>query len=125
MRCFKKSLLLLLENFTGCPLLIFFHFFHGNSFSLIFGRNFHFLKFFDHNVTILYFANRNTAVIAFAKSRSIRGASHQPVFMGSCLTISHTCLLFLPSRRVSPCVLCPLMIGLTHNGGSVDVLLAW
>ena len=54
----------------------------------------------------------------------MRGASHQSVFMGSCLTISHMCLSFLPSRRVSLCVLCPLMIGLMHNGGSVDVLFA-
>ena len=30
--------------------------------------------------------------IASAKPRSVRGASHQPAFMGSCLTISHTCL---------------------------------
>ena len=51
-------------------------------------------------------------------------ASYQSVFMGSCLTISHTYLPFLPSRRVSPCVLCPFMIGLMHNGGSVDVLFA-
>ena len=64
-------------------------------------------------------------LIASAKSQSTRGASHQPVFIGSCLTISHTCLLFLPSRRVSPCVLCPLTIRLMHNGGSVDALFAW
>ena len=31
-----------------------------SSFFFIFGRNFHFLSFFDHNLTILYFANRNT-----------------------------------------------------------------
>ena len=63
-------------------------------------------------------------LIASAKSQSMRGASHQPVFMGSCLTISHMYLPFVPSRRVSPCVLCPLMIGLMHNGGSVDALFA-
>ena len=57
-------------------------------------------------------------LIASAKAQSTRGASHQPVFMG----IRHTCLPFLPSRRVSHCVLCPLMIGLMHNGGTVDVL---
>ena len=34
--------------------------------------------------------------IASAKSQSARGASHQPAYMGSCLTISHTCL---PRRR--------------------------
>ena len=58
-------------------------------------------------------------LIASAKSWNARGASHQPVFMGSCLTISHTCLPCLPSRRVSPCVLYPLMIGLMRNGSSV------
>ena len=30
--------------------------------------------------------------IASAKSQSARGVSQQPAFMGSCLTISHTCL---------------------------------
>ena len=29
---------------------------------------------------------------AEAKSRSVSGASRQPAFMSSCLTISHTCL---------------------------------
>ena len=36
--------------------------------------------------------------IALAKSRNPSGASHQPALMGSCLTISHTCLLCLPGR---------------------------
>ena len=47
-----------------------------------------------------------------AKSWSARGASHQPAFMGNYLTISHTCLPCTPSRCISPCVLCLLMIGL-------------
>ena len=66
-------------------------------------------------------------LIPSAKSRSARGESHQSVFMGSCLAISHTCLPYLPSGRVSPiCVLCPLMIGLMRNDDSVDVFfLAW
>ena len=34
----------------------------------------------------------------------MRGASHQPAFMGSSLTISHTCLSSLPSGSVSACV---------------------
>ena len=38
--------------------------------------------------------------------------SHQPAFMDSCLNTSHTCLPSLPSRSVSPCVLCPPLIGL-------------
>ena len=62
-------------------------------------------------------------LIASAKYQSGRRASHQPVFMGSCLTMSHTYLLCLPRRRVSPCVLCPLMTRLMRNGGSVDVFL--
>ena len=59
--------------------------------------------------------------IALAKSRSARGAFHQPAFKGNCLTISHTSFPYLPSKLVSPCALCPLMIGL--NSGSVDVFL--
>ena len=43
-------------------------------------------------------------LIASAKSRSVRGGSHQTPFMSSCLTISHTCLPCLPSGRVSPSV---------------------
>ena len=31
----------------------------------------------------------NSLWIASAKSWSLRGASHQPAFMGSCLTIGH------------------------------------
>ena len=68
--------------------------------------------------------NLNVVLIASAKSRSARGASHQPVFMGSSLTISHTCLPFLLSGRVSPtCALGALIIGLMRNDGSVDVFL--
>ena len=48
----------------------------------------------------------------------VRRTSHQPAFMGNCLTISHTCLSCLPSRWVSLCLLYPLMIEL--NGGLVD-----
>ena len=33
--------------------------------------------------------------VALSKSRSERGVSHQPAFMGSCLTISHRCLPLL------------------------------
>ena len=63
-------------------------------------------------------------LIASAKSRSARGASHQPVFIFSCLAISNTCLPCLPSGRASPtCVLCPLMVGLIRNDGSVDVFM--
>ena len=52
-------------------------------------------------------------LIALANSRRSRGASHQPTFMRSCLTTSHTCLSCLPSRWVRPCFLCLHMIGLT------------
>ena len=42
----------------------------------------------------------------FAKSRSVKGASHMPAFMGSCLTISHMCLPCLPGGEwASPCVI--------------------
>ena len=59
-------------------------------------------------------------LIASAKSRSVRGASHQPVFIGGSLAISHTYLPCLPSGRIIPtCVLCPLMIGLMRNDGSL------
>ena len=52
-------------------------------------------------------------LIALANSWRSRGASHQPTFMCSCLTTSHTCLSCLPSRWVRPCFLCLHMIGLT------------
>ena len=75
----------------------------------------------DTNLLFNYF---EVLLIASAEFQSVRGASHQPVFTGSRLAISHTCLPCLPSGRISPtCVLPPLMIGLIHNGGSVDVLL--
>ena len=62
-------------------------------------------------------------LMASAKSWRVRRASHQLVLVGSCLTISHTCLPCLPSGGVNPCVICPLMTELIHNGGSVDGLL--
>ena len=60
-------------------------------------------------------------LIASAKSRNVRGASHQPALMGSCLTISHTCLTCLPSRWVKS-----LRSTTPYDwtdGGSVDVFL--
>ena len=44
--------------------------------------------------------------IVLARSRNLSGASHQPAFMGSYLTINHTCLPYLPSTQVRkfPCV---------------------
>ena len=42
----------------------------------------------------------NIMQIALAKSWSVSGASHQPAFISSCLTISHTFYLpYLPSTR--------------------------
>ena len=38
--------------------------------------------------------------ISSAKSRSARGASHQPAFMDSCLTISHARLARLSSDQL-------------------------
>ena len=42
--------------------------------------------------------------IALAESRSVRGASRQPVFMGDFLTICHMYLPYLPGEWVSFCV---------------------
>ena len=39
-------------------------------------------------------------LIALAKSRSMKGASHQPAFMSGCLSISHMCLVCLPSEQM-------------------------
>ena len=47
---------------------------------------------------VLY--TRLVRLIGSAKSRSARGASHQPAFTGSCQTISRICLpCLLPSGR--------------------------
>ena len=52
-----------------------------------------FKKIFNPPYSILFFQTLNLVIlIALAKSRSMRGASHQPVLMVSCLTISHVCL---------------------------------
>ena len=40
----------------------------------------------------------NIIQIASAKYRSARGASHQPAFMDSYLTINHACMPYLHSR---------------------------
>ena len=61
--------------------------------------------------------------ITLAKPLSVRGASHQPPLMGSCLTISDTCLHCPPRTQASLRILCSLMIGLMFNGGSVDIFL--
>ena len=63
-------------------------------------------------------------LIASAKSWGVRGASHLPAFMGSCLTISHTCLLCLPSERVIACVL-SVIKGIGDAGGAVNVRCGW
>ena len=42
--------------------------------------------------------------IASAESRSVREASHQPIFMSDCLTICHMYLPCLPGEWVSFCV---------------------
>ena len=46
----------------------------------------------------------NIMWIASAESRSVRGASHQPIFMSDCLTICHMHLPCLPREWVSFCV---------------------
>ena len=45
--------------------------------------------------------------IASIKSQRMRGVSHQPPFVGSCPTFSHTCLPCLSSRWVSLGILYP------------------
>ena len=55
-----------------------------------------------------------------AKSRSARGASHQPALMGNCLTISHRCLPCPLSRLVSPSATPSYDWA---NGGSANVFL--
>ena len=57
-------------------------------------------------------------LIASAKSRSVRGASHQPAFMGSCPTISHMCFPCLPGSGWTLCSMAPCDWA---NGGSVGV----
>ena len=42
--------------------------------------------------------------IALGESRSVRGASHQPIFMGDCLTICQMYLPCLSGEWVSFCV---------------------
>ena len=54
-----------------------------------------------HVLYIIFFDNM---WIASAESRSVRGASHQPIFMGDCLTICHTYWPCLPREWVSFCV---------------------
>ena len=50
--------------------------------------------------------------ITLTKSRRVRGASHEPADMRSCLTISpHICPVYL-ADEFSPCVLWPLLIEL-------------
>ena len=43
----------------------------------------------------------NAMLIASDNFWNASGASHQPAFIGSCLTISHICLPCLPSRKVA------------------------
>ena len=62
-----------------------------------------FTKFTGKQLCQSLFFNKVT-LIASAKLRSVRGASHQPAVMVSCLTISHTSWPCLPSGRVSYCV---------------------
>ena len=61
-------------------------------------------KFFYIISNILIISIFFFMLIASTKCRSVRGASHQPAFMSSCLTISHACLPCLPSGIVSASV---------------------
>ena len=44
----------------------------------------------------------NVMLIPLGKTQSTTGESHQPPFMSSRLTISHTCLLCQPTGRTLP-----------------------
>ena len=57
--------------------------------------------------------------VASAKSRSMSGASHQPAFMSSCLTISQMWQPYLPSSRLFK-TLCSMTPYDWANGRSVD-----
>ena len=59
-----------------------------------------------------------------AITRSVRGASHQPAFMGSCLTISHIWKPCLPNSKWVK-ALYSMAPYEWVNGGSVDVFLTW
>ena len=50
---------------------------------------------------VLFLWEVAVVLIALAKSRSAKGASQQPVFMGSCLGISHMHFPCLPSGRIN------------------------
>ena len=49
-------------------------------------------------------------LISSAKSRSFRGASHQPAFRNGYLTISHNCLPYLPSETTLLFSRCPFIV---------------
>ena len=55
-------------------------------------------------ITNRHFTQIRVKEIASAKSWSVWRSFTLSGFMGSCLTISHTCLHFLPSRQASSCV---------------------
>ena len=67
---------------------------------------------------------KEVMLIASAKSRRVRKASHQPAFVSSCLTISHTFLPCLPTGRVYPCV-SGVIEGNENAGVFVDVRSGW
>ena len=53
---------------------------------------------------VYHICREDSKWIASAESRRVREASHQPIFMGDCLTICHMCLPCLPGEWVSFCV---------------------
>ena len=84
-------------------------------------------RFFNIKHSVVYFfssslfSEKFTVQIAPAKFWSVRGASHQPALMGSCLTISHTCLPCLPSRWVYS--LCSMVSYDWVDDSSADIIL--
>ena len=51
-------------------------------------------------VSNTFFITSYVMLIASTKSRTARGASHHPIYMASCLIISHTCLPCLRSEEM-------------------------
>ena len=55
------------------------------------------MKVCSDQIKLATITQQKTVQIALAKSKSPRGAPHQPPFMDNCLTISHACFPCLPS----------------------------
>ena len=57
----------------------------------------------------------NIMQVVSAKSQSVRGTSHPPAFMGSCLLVTCGSFVYLVVDELRPCVLWPLMVLLVQS----------